>query len=148
MGRLEEAIASYDRAIALRADLTAAHANRGNALAALGRHEAAVDSFDRALATEEHPGVGLSECGEPAIRGLLGGSRVELVDREELGAKPAPHPIVVALEGVHEASIEGRKLRSRVASGARAIPSILSALEAQGIGVEAVTTHRPSLDDV
>jgi len=52
MGRLEEAIASYDRAIALRADLTAAHANRGNALAALGRHEAAVDSFDRALATK------------------------------------------------------------------------------------------------
>jgi len=56
--------------------------------------------------------------------------------------------IVLALDGVHEASIEGRKLRSRVASGARAIPSILSALEAQGIGVEAVTTHRPSLDDV
>src|SRR5262249_37998994 len=50
--RIEDAIASYDRAIALRADLTAAHANRGNALAALGRHEAAVDSFDRALATK------------------------------------------------------------------------------------------------
>jgi len=52
MNRLEDAIASYDRAIALRADLTAAHANRGNALAALGRHEAAVDSFDRALASK------------------------------------------------------------------------------------------------
>ena len=56
--------------------------------------------------------------------------------------------IVVALEGVHEASADGRKLRSRVASGARAIPTILSALEAGGIGVESVTTHRPSLDDV
>ena len=56
--------------------------------------------------------------------------------------------IVVALEGVHEASADGRKLRSRVASGARAIPTILSALEARGIGVESVTTHRPSLDDV
>ena len=32
--------------------------------------------------------------------------------------------IVVALEGVHEASADGRKLRSRVASGARAIPTI------------------------
>jgi ABC-2 type transport system ATP-binding protein len=40
------------------------------------------------------------------------------------------------------------QLRSRVASGARAIPTILSALESQGIGVEAVTTSRPSLDDV
>jgi len=49
---------------------------------------------------------------------------------------------------VFEASIDGRRLRSRVASGARAIPFILSALEAEGIGVEAVTTHRPSLDDV
>ena len=49
---------------------------------------------------------------------------------------------------MHEASLEGRKLRSRVASGARAIPTILSALEARGIGVESVTTHRPSLDDV
>jgi ABC-2 type transport system ATP-binding protein len=56
--------------------------------------------------------------------------------------------VVAALEDVHEASSEGGKLRSRVASGARAIPSILSALEARGIGVESVTTHRPSLDDV
>src|SRR5207248_1516539 len=56
--------------------------------------------------------------------------------------------VVAALEGVLQASSEGRKLRSRVASGARAIPSILSALEAKGIGVEAVTSHRPSLDDV
>jgi len=56
--------------------------------------------------------------------------------------------VVAALEGVLEASIDGRKLRSRVASGARAIPFILSALDAEGIGVESVTTHRPSLDDV
>jgi ABC-2 type transport system ATP-binding protein len=56
--------------------------------------------------------------------------------------------IVAALDGVHEASTEGRRLRSRVASGARAIPTILSALEAQGIAVDAVTSHRPSLDDV
>ena len=55
---------------------------------------------------------------------------------------------MAGLEGVFEASIDGRRLRSRVASGARAIPFILSALEAEGIGVEAVTTHRPSLDDV
>ena len=69
---------------------------------------------------------------------------VELVD----GRAAEAEAIVSALEGVHEASSDGRKLRSRVASGARAIPSILSALDAKGIGVEAVTTHRPSLDDV
>ena len=69
---------------------------------------------------------------------------VELTDGRAADAEA----IVAALEGVHEASVEGRKLRSRVASGARAIPAILSALEARGIGVESVTTHRPSLDDV
>jgi ABC-2 type transport system ATP-binding protein len=69
---------------------------------------------------------------------------VELAD----GRAAEAEAIVVALEGVLEASIDGRKLRSRVASGARAIPFILSALDAEGIGVESVTTHRPSLDDV
>jgi len=69
---------------------------------------------------------------------------VEIIDGRAADAEA----IVEALEGVHEASVEGRKLRSRVASGARAIPAILSALEASGIGVESVTTHRPSLDDV
>jgi ABC-2 type transport system ATP-binding protein len=69
---------------------------------------------------------------------------VELAD----GRAAEAEAVVVALEGVLEASIDGRKLRSRVASGARAIPFILSALDAEGIGVESVTTHRPSLDDV
>jgi ABC-2 type transport system ATP-binding protein len=80
------------------------------------------------------------------LKASLYGEAVEV----ELADGPAAdaEAIVAALEGVHEASIEGRKLRSRVASGARAIPAILSALEAGGIGVESVTTHRPSLDDV
>jgi ABC-2 type transport system ATP-binding protein len=56
--------------------------------------------------------------------------------------------VIAAVPGVHEVALDGMQLRSRVASGARAIPTILSALESQGIGVEAVTTSRPSLDDV
>ena len=69
---------------------------------------------------------------------------VELSDGRAADAEA----VVASLEGVHEASVDGRKLRSRVASGARAIPAILSALDSRGIVVEAVTTHRPSLDDV
>jgi ABC-2 type transport system ATP-binding protein len=69
---------------------------------------------------------------------------VEITDGRAADAEA----IVAALDGVHEASVDGRRLRSRVASGARAIPTILSALEARGIGVESVMTHRPSLDDV
>jgi ABC-2 type transport system ATP-binding protein len=56
--------------------------------------------------------------------------------------------IVAALDNVHEVSLDGRLLRTRVASGARAIPAILSALEARGLAVASVTTSRPSLDDV
>jgi ABC-2 type transport system ATP-binding protein len=69
---------------------------------------------------------------------------VELVD----GAGRDAVSVARAIEGVHEATLEGRSLRTRVESGARAIPGILSALEAAGISVESVTSHRPSLDDV
>jgi ABC-2 type transport system ATP-binding protein len=75
--------------------------------------------------------------------------RGEAVEVELDGGRAAEaEAVVAAVDGVLEASIDGRRVRSRVASGARAIPSILSALEAKGIVVEAVTTHRPSLDDV
>ena len=56
--------------------------------------------------------------------------------------------IIEGLAGVREVRAEGRQLRSRVESGARAIPQILSALDRSGIAVEAVDSHRPSLDDV
>ena len=56
--------------------------------------------------------------------------------------------IILGLDGVREVRAEGRQLRTRVESGARAIPQILSALERSGIAVEAVDAHRPSLDDV
>jgi ABC-2 type transport system ATP-binding protein len=69
---------------------------------------------------------------------------VELGDGQGADAEA----VVAALDGVHETSLDGRLLRTRVASGARAIPAILSALEARGVGVSAVTTSRPSLDDV
>jgi len=69
---------------------------------------------------------------------------VELVS----GSSGDPVAAVRELDDVSEAQLDGRHLRTRVESGARAIPGILSALEGAGIGVEAVTSHRPSLDDV
>ena len=44
--------------------------------------------------------------------------------------------------------LDGRHLRARVDHGAAAVPTILSALEGDGVGVAAVTIARPSLDDV
>jgi ABC-2 type transport system ATP-binding protein len=69
---------------------------------------------------------------------------VELTDGRVNDARE----IILALEGVREVRVEGRQLRSRVESGSRAIPQILSALERSGITVDAVDSHRPSLDDV
>jgi ABC-2 type transport system ATP-binding protein len=56
--------------------------------------------------------------------------------------------IVRALAEVREVTADGRLVRSRVADGARAVPTILAALDSRGIPVESVTMHRPSLDDV
>jgi len=49
LGRLEEALASYDKAIAIRPDPGALY-NRGNTLQDLRRYEEALTSYDRALA--------------------------------------------------------------------------------------------------
>ena len=60
-----EAIASFDRALVLRPEHPGLHADRGNALAALGRHEAAAESLRRAAAlapdnAEVHNNLGLT----------------------------------------------------------------------------------------
>jgi ABC-2 type transport system ATP-binding protein len=55
---------------------------------------------------------------------------------------------VAGLSDVHEVVLDGRRLLARVEHGARAVPGILSALEASGVDVQAVTIARPSLDDV
>jgi ABC-2 type transport system ATP-binding protein len=82
---------------------------------------------------------------EELKRGLRGDSvTVELLDGQGGDAEAA----VRVLAAVHEASVDGGLLRARVENGGTAVPVILSALEARGIGVASVTVARPSLDDV
>ena len=50
LGRGEEAVASYDRAISLKPDYVDVYYNRGNALLGLGQLEAALASYDEAIA--------------------------------------------------------------------------------------------------
>ena len=52
LGRLEEALASYERALALKPDFVEAWNNQGTALGALERHEEALASYGRALVLE------------------------------------------------------------------------------------------------
>jgi tetratricopeptide (TPR) repeat protein len=50
LGRSEEALACYDRALAINPQDAEAWSNKGNALGALGRSEEALACYDRALA--------------------------------------------------------------------------------------------------
>ncbi len=56
--------------------------------------------------------------------------------------------VLAALDGVREALHDSRAVHLRVDDGARAVPGLLSALEAAGIIAASVTVARPSLDDV
>jgi ABC-2 type transport system ATP-binding protein len=79
--------------------------------------------------------------------GLRGDSvTVELGDVD--GRVDAAAEIVRRIEGASEVTVEERHVRTRVPNGAQAIPAILSALDSSGFPVAAVTTARPSLDDV
>ncbi|WP_336722642.1 ATP-binding cassette domain-containing protein [Cellulosimicrobium cellulans] len=55
---------------------------------------------------------------------------------------------VGACAGVRDVHVEGRTLRARADSGAVALPTVLTALDAAGLPVASATLARPSLDDV
>ena len=66
--------------------------------------------------------------------------------------EPAPDGVAAALqasvEGLGEATVDGRLVRARVEHGATATARILQALEARRLAVASITVSRPSLDDV
>jgi predicted O-linked N-acetylglucosamine transferase (SPINDLY family) len=51
-GRIDQAIAHYERALSLRPDYAEAHANLGNALAMQGRIDPAIEHYQRAVALQ------------------------------------------------------------------------------------------------
>ena len=59
--RFDEAVASYDKAIALQPDLADAYSNRGVALKDLKRFDEAVASYDRAIALKPDNGLAYAE---------------------------------------------------------------------------------------
>jgi tetratricopeptide (TPR) repeat protein len=62
-GRLDDALAEFERALGIDGQFAAAQANRGNALMEAGRVEAAIDAFDEALRISEN---------QPVVWGLRG----------------------------------------------------------------------------
>src|SRR5258706_10541844 len=81
LGRQNEAIASYDKAIALKPDYTSAISNRGNALMDLKRIEEAIASYEQALAFD--PGFVGALRNRAMIRLLTGELRDGWADYEQ-----------------------------------------------------------------
>jgi ABC-2 type transport system ATP-binding protein len=100
-------------------------------------------------------------------------ARVAIVDRGKVVAEGTPEELKSELHGdaIHvelaeaaddssvraalapvastrEIVLDGRALHARADDGARAVPTVLQALEAAGIAVSSVRIARPSLDDV
>jgi ABC-2 type transport system ATP-binding protein len=76
----------------------------------------------------------------------LEGESVTVELQEGNGKLELAHSVIGDITG--DAHVDGQHIRVRVPNGAQAIPVILGALDDAGIDVVAVTTARPSLDDV
>ena len=134
--RYEQAIASYDRAIALDGQLADAYHARGLALFYLRKAAAALDSYDRALALDPkngatlyNRGIALAEVGrdaeaiasfEAAVgimpdreRLVLARRAAPLFDTRKLTTARTQHPIISAW---HRRRVRLRRRAWRIAS--------------------------------
>ena len=96
LGRLEEALVCYDRALALNPRLEQAWVNKGAALGELGQMEESIDCCDYALAL--NPRLPEAWINKGAVLGRLGQFRKALLCFEEaqrLGAPQAAQMIAL-----------------------------------------------------
>ncbi|MFN7960858.1 MAG: ATP-binding cassette domain-containing protein [Thermoanaerobaculia bacterium] len=104
------------------------------------------DQLARRLAIVDHGQI-VAEGTPEQLKKKLAGDRValELARPEQAeGASAA----LQSVEGVESVVIDAGLLYARVRHGARAIPTLVAALESAGFEVAEVATRRPSLDDV
>jgi ABC-2 type transport system ATP-binding protein len=104
------------------------------------------DRLAERLAIVDHGRIVVEGTPEQLKSELRGDAvQVELASPESaLSAQRA----LAGLRGVREVSVDGRTLRARADSGARAVPAVLAALDDAGVDVASVMVARPSLDDV
>jgi ABC-2 type transport system ATP-binding protein len=104
------------------------------------------DQLADRLAIVDHGRVAVEGTPEELKAELNGDTvQVELATAEAI---PAAMSLLSRLAGLRDVASVGASLRARASSGARAVPSVLSALEDAAIAVSSVTVARPSLDDV
>jgi ABC-2 type transport system ATP-binding protein len=81
------------------------------------------------------------------LKGQLRGDAIQ-VTLEDAQDRTRVEPTLERLGTLREIRLEGQTVSARVDDGARAIPAVLQALDANGVAVASVTVSRPSLDDV
>jgi ABC-2 type transport system ATP-binding protein len=104
------------------------------------------DSLARRLAIVDRGKV-VAEGTPDELKGELRGDAI-VVELEEQVLDGEVRRALEKVPELYDVAVEARTLRARADSGARAVPSVLAALEAEGVKVASVTVSRPSLDDV
>ncbi|HEY5455977.1 MAG TPA: ATP-binding cassette domain-containing protein [Acidothermaceae bacterium] len=104
------------------------------------------DQLADRLAIVDHGRVVVEGTPEQ-LKAELNGDAVQ-VELATADAIPGALVMLSRIPGLRDVASVGASLRARASSGARAVPSLLSALEDADIAVASVTVARPSLDDV
>jgi ABC-2 type transport system ATP-binding protein len=89
----------------------------------------------------------VAEGTSDQLKGGLHGDSV-LVELDSADRAEQAEKVLAEVPQVAGASSEGNVVRARVADGPRALPTVISGLEASGLPIRSVTVARPSLDDV
>jgi ABC-2 type transport system ATP-binding protein len=92
-------------------------------------------------------GLVVAEGTPDTLKGELRGDAI-VVELEEQPLDGEVRRALQKVSGLYDVAVDARTLRARADSGARAVPAVLAALDAEGVKVSAVTVSRPSLDDV
>jgi ABC-2 type transport system ATP-binding protein len=88
-------------------------------------------------------------AGSPEqLKGELRGDAIHVELDGDARDAAAVERALADVTGVHESSLEGRTVHARADHGARAVPTVLAALESAGLSIASVTVARASLDDV
>ena len=153
LGRAEEAIACYDQALAIRADLTDVLSNRGVALQALKRSAEAIASYERSLALQPDStltlynlGNALAQAGRP-VDALAIYDRALAVDPNHFDAQVGNRPTeaVAAFERAHSLrpndSVTHINLATTFARLGRYREAVASYEKAMVLGHESAEAH-------
>ena len=104
------------------------------------------DSLAQRLAIVDRGKI-VAEGTPDELKGELRGDAI-VVELDEQVLDGEVRRALDKVHGLYDIAVEARTLRARADSGARTVPVVLAALEAEGVKVASVTVSRPSLDDV